>query len=77
MLIISKPGVNYLESLTKPNVMVVYGEIDRITPTSVISREGAEHEIVVLVCATGKVQVSIPNRWKRWKPHRCLEYGTM
>lgn len=47
------PGVGYLESLSKPNVSVVYGNIDRVTPIGIIDHDGSEHELDVLVCATG------------------------
>lgn len=46
------PGVGYLESLTKPNVSVVYGEISAITESGCVS-EGVEYPVDVLVCATG------------------------
>lgn len=47
------PGTNYLETLTKPNVEIVYGGIKSITPTGVISNDGAAHNVDVLICATG------------------------
>ncbi|KAF2165627.1 hypothetical protein M409DRAFT_55523 [Zasmidium cellare ATCC 36951] len=47
------PGVGYLESLTKPNVSVVYGEIERITPRGCICDDGKEYPIDILICATG------------------------
>jgi hypothetical protein len=46
------PGINYLESLTKPNVTVVYGEIDQITENGCVSN-GNEYPVDVLICATG------------------------
>ena len=48
-----QPGINYLESLTKPNVSVAFGEIERVTPTSIITKDGKETETDVLICATG------------------------
>lgn len=47
------PGVGYLESLTKPNVSVVYGEIERITPKGCVCDDGNEYPIDILICATG------------------------
>lgn len=47
------PGVNYLESLTKPNVSVVYGEIKEITEKGCLCDDGNEYPVDVLVCATG------------------------
>ncbi|KAJ5745469.1 flavin-binding monooxygenase [Penicillium odoratum] len=48
------PGTDYLESLSDPNVKVVYGEITQITETGVICDNGAgEYPVDVLICATG------------------------
>ncbi|KAG6840956.1 hypothetical protein C0991_003016 [Blastosporella zonata] len=46
------PGVGYLESLGKENVEVVYGGIERVTERGAICN-GKEHELDVLICATG------------------------
>ncbi|KAI0160643.1 FAD/NAD(P)-binding domain-containing protein [Xylariaceae sp. FL1272] len=47
------PGVNYLESLTKPNVEVVYGEINSITEKGCLCDDGKEYPVDILICATG------------------------
>jgi cation diffusion facilitator CzcD-associated flavoprotein CzcO len=47
------PGVNYLESLTKPNVRVVYGEIAEVTERGCLCDDGREYPVDVLICATG------------------------
>lgn len=47
------PGVGYLESLTKPNVEVVYGEINEITEAGCLCDDGKEYPVDVLICATG------------------------
>ncbi|CAK4031912.1 FAD NAD(P)-binding domain-containing [Lecanosticta acicola] len=47
------PGVGYLESLTKPNVTTIYGEIERITERGCVCDDGKEYPIDVLICATG------------------------
>ncbi|KAL4861469.1 hypothetical protein BDV12DRAFT_191055 [Aspergillus spectabilis] len=47
------PGINYLESLSLPNVTPIYGEITQITPTSCVTDNGVETELDVLICATG------------------------
>lgn len=47
------PGVNYLESLTKPNVEVVYGEINSVTEKGCLCDNGKEYPVDVLICATG------------------------
>ena len=47
------PGVGYLEALTKPNVKVVYGEINSITERGCLCDDGNEYPVDVLICATG------------------------
>jgi cation diffusion facilitator CzcD-associated flavoprotein CzcO len=47
------PGVNYLETLGKENVTVVYGEIERITEKGCLCDNGKEYPLDILVCATG------------------------
>lgn len=47
------PGVGYLESLGKPNVKVVYGEINEVTEKGCLCDDGNEYPVDVLICATG------------------------
>lgn len=47
------PGIGYLESLTQPNVEVVYGEIDKVTGSGPLCDNGKEYPVDVLICATG------------------------
>jgi hypothetical protein len=47
------PGVGYLESLTKENVEVVYGEINEVTEKGCLCDNGQEYPVEVLICATG------------------------
>jgi cation diffusion facilitator CzcD-associated flavoprotein CzcO len=47
------PGVGYLESLSKPNVSVVYGEITEVTEKGCLCDDGKEYPVDVLICATG------------------------
>ncbi|KAH0845713.1 putative sterigmatocystin biosynthesis monooxygenase stcW [Fonsecaea pedrosoi] len=47
------PGINYLETLSKPNVKVVYGEIESITEKGCKCDDGIEYPVDVLICATG------------------------
>ena len=47
------PGVGYLESLTKENVSVVYGEIKEVTEKGCVCDDGNEYPVDVLICATG------------------------
>ncbi|KAI3319407.1 FAD/NAD(P)-binding domain-containing protein [Xylariaceae sp. AK1471] len=47
------PGINYLESLTKSNVEVVFGEINSITELGCLCDNGKEYPVDVLICATG------------------------
>ena len=47
------PGINYLETLTKENVQVQYGEITHITERGCVCDDGNEYPVDVLICATG------------------------
>ncbi|KIW48485.1 hypothetical protein, variant [Exophiala oligosperma] len=47
------PDVNYLESLTKPNVQVCLGGIRSVTETGVVGPAGAHPDLDVLICAAG------------------------
>ncbi|KAK4932062.1 hypothetical protein LTR66_016000, partial [Elasticomyces elasticus] len=47
------PGINYLETLHKDNVKVVYGEIESITEKGCKCDDGNEYPVDVLICATG------------------------
>lgn len=49
------PGIGYLETLSKPNVKVVYGEIESITQKGCKCNDGSEYPVDVLICATGFV----------------------
>ena len=43
----------FLEALVEDNVSFVRDRISKITPKGVVTEDGTEHEIDVLVCATG------------------------
>lgn len=47
------PGDGYLESLVQPNVECVFGGIDHVTKDGIVTKDGKEHKMDVLVCATG------------------------
>ena len=47
------PGINYLETLGKENVQVVYGEIEAITERGCKCSDGKEYPVDILICATG------------------------
>ena len=47
------PGDGYLESLSKENVQTVHTSAVRFTETGIVDESGAEHEVDVVVCATG------------------------
>ncbi|KAF2654660.1 cyclohexanone monooxygenase [Lophiostoma macrostomum CBS 122681] len=47
------PGSGYLESLTKDNVEVIHGSAVRLTETGIVDESGVEHEVDVVICATG------------------------
>jgi cation diffusion facilitator CzcD-associated flavoprotein CzcO len=47
------PGDGYLEALVQPNVEPIMKGIERITPEGIVTNDGVEHKMDVLVCATG------------------------
>jgi cation diffusion facilitator CzcD-associated flavoprotein CzcO len=47
------PGIGYLEALCSDNVDVVTAGIERITENGIVTNDGVEHKIDVLVCGTG------------------------
>ncbi|TDZ35544.1 FAD-binding monooxygenase moxY [Colletotrichum trifolii] len=47
------PGNGYLEALCEDNVTVVSSSIREITPNGIRTADGTEHELDVIVCATG------------------------
>lgn len=47
------PGNGYLESLTKSNVDLVVGHIDKITGTGILMKDGQHIDCDAIVCATG------------------------
>jgi len=47
------PGNGFLESLCEDNVTVVSNPIERITERGVVTKDGTEHEVDAIVCATG------------------------
>ncbi len=44
---------NYYPALMRPNVDVVTESIARVTPRGIVTADGVEHELDVLVCSTG------------------------
>jgi cation diffusion facilitator CzcD-associated flavoprotein CzcO len=56
------PGNGYLESLTRDNVELVVGSIEKVTPKGVKMTDGRELEFDAIVCATG-FDVSFRPRW--------------
>ena len=46
------PADGYLEALVSENVSPVFGDIDKVTERGVVVN-GEEHEVEILVCATG------------------------
>lgn len=47
------PGSGYLTSLTKDNVETIHESVVRLTETGVVDESGREHQVDVVVCATG------------------------
>ncbi|KAK2762350.1 hypothetical protein FQN54_001360 [Arachnomyces sp. PD_36] len=55
------PGNGFLEALTLPNVQTFAEEMRRITPRGFIDHEGTEHEVDVIICATGFDTTWVPS----------------
>jgi cation diffusion facilitator CzcD-associated flavoprotein CzcO len=55
MLGCKRPSMSntYLKTFTRPDVDLVTEPIERITETGIVTQDGAEREVDVLVCATG------------------------
>lgn len=47
------PGDGFLEALVQDNVEPVMTGIEKITPRGIVTKDGKEHELDVVVCATG------------------------
>ena len=47
------PGNGFIEALCEDNVDVIRGSIKRITETSIVVDDGTEHQVDIIVCATG------------------------
>ncbi|KIW29741.1 uncharacterized protein PV07_05530 [Cladophialophora immunda] len=47
------PGNGYLEALMEPNVTVYTSDVQQITPSGFIDSDGNEHEVDIIICATG------------------------
>ena len=47
------PGSGYLQSLTKENVSVITSSVVKFTEKGIIDETGQEHEVDVVICATG------------------------
>lgn len=46
---------DYYPTFNRPNVELVTTDIERITPTGIVTADGVEREVDVIVCATGYV----------------------
>ncbi|KAE8153095.1 hypothetical protein BDV25DRAFT_137165 [Aspergillus avenaceus] len=47
------PGPGYLEALSKDNVNYIQTPIQRFTPTGIVTTDGVERPVDVVICATG------------------------
>lgn len=47
------PGDGYLEALVQKNVRPVFGGIQQVTKQGIMTEDGVEHKMDILVCATG------------------------
>ncbi|KAL3465598.1 hypothetical protein BJX64DRAFT_285204 [Aspergillus heterothallicus] len=47
------PGPGYLEALCKENVSYIQTHIERFTPTSIITTDGVDRPVDIVICSTG------------------------
>lgn len=47
------PGPGFLEALLQDNVEMLWDNIDRVTPTGILHKDGSTSNLDVIVCATG------------------------
>ncbi|KAL4796343.1 hypothetical protein BDV19DRAFT_388479 [Aspergillus venezuelensis] len=47
------PGPGYLEALTKPNVEYIQTHISHFTPSSIVTKDGIERQVDIVICSTG------------------------
>ncbi|KAF2841012.1 FAD/NAD(P)-binding domain-containing protein [Patellaria atrata CBS 101060] len=47
------PGDGYLEALVKENVQPIFSNIEKVTPNGILTKDGVEHKMDILTCATG------------------------
>lgn len=47
------PAEGFLEAMLEPNVTLVEGAIKEFTPKGILTDDGVEHEVDVIICATG------------------------
>ncbi|KAH8691373.1 putative flavin-binding monooxygenase [Talaromyces proteolyticus] len=71
------PGPGYLEALSKPNVSFIQTRIQKFTETGIVTIDGVEREVDVVICSTGaNVDFAPPfpvisngvNLQEAWKP---------
>jgi cation diffusion facilitator CzcD-associated flavoprotein CzcO len=47
------PGEGYLEALVRSNVSPTFEEIIKVTPAGILTKDGIEHKVDIIACATG------------------------
>ncbi|OJI99721.1 hypothetical protein ASPVEDRAFT_188041 [Aspergillus versicolor CBS 583.65] len=47
------PGPGYLEALTKENVSYIQTHISHFTPTGIVTKDGIERPVDIVICSTG------------------------
>jgi cation diffusion facilitator CzcD-associated flavoprotein CzcO len=47
------PGDGYLEALVQSNVKIIINGIQKVTPEGIVTANGVEHKMDILVCVTG------------------------
>ncbi|OAP58396.1 hypothetical protein AYL99_07486 [Fonsecaea erecta] len=55
------PGEGYLEALVRPNVSTIHEEIERVTPTGLVTSSGKEVEVDIIACGTGFYVSYVPH----------------
>lgn len=53
-----QPGSGFLEALTQDNVKAFTRPMQKITPTGFVDDEGIQHDVDIIICATGYVAVA-------------------
>ena len=70
------PGNGFLEALTLPHVMTFPKEMIKVTHRGFIDHQGLEHEVDVIICATGYVSTTPEGLWNMIDNTVCDRFDT-